>query len=337
MAASKDSLKASVIIVTYNHDRYICDCLESVLANSPFQIIVIDNSSSDSTVEKIKTRYDGRVEVVIRPNGGFGKGCNEGAKLAIGNILVFLNPDTRVEKGWLEGLTSPFSKQNVKTVAIPRIMQYSGLIVNTIGNIEHYCGLGFLNGNGENWEAFNSIKRSIKGLSGACFAMRKDEFLSIGGFDENRFFCYLEDVDLSWRCMENGFSFFFSRESIVNHDYSPSMTPFKMRSIEEGRYLLLSKHYSRRNILSIAPALLLIDAMMMLQALQNDNKSLKFKIAAMWTGWQRMLASDGVNNSILSDLDYRIPENAYDISNSARKAIKIANWLLEINWRMASR
>ena len=95
------SNKASVIIVTYNHREYMEDCLSSVLANDPLEVIVVDNNSADGTAEFIEKSFPQVKLIKSSKNLGYGGGNNLGVKHAKGEYVVILNPDTRVEKYFL--------------------------------------------------------------------------------------------------------------------------------------------------------------------------------------------------------------------------------------------
>ena len=103
----KLSNRASVIIVTYNHEDYIKDCLSSVLINDPFEVIVVDNCSIDKTVEIIKEKFPEVKLIKNQKNLGYSGGNNLGVKHAKGKYVVILNPDTRVDENWLEELLKP--------------------------------------------------------------------------------------------------------------------------------------------------------------------------------------------------------------------------------------
>ncbi len=98
------SNKASVIIVTYNHREYMEDCLSSVLENDPLEVIVVDNNSEDGTAEFIEENFPEVKLIRSFRNLGYGGGNNLGVRYAKGKYVVILNPDTRVEKNWLEEL-----------------------------------------------------------------------------------------------------------------------------------------------------------------------------------------------------------------------------------------
>ena len=105
------SNKASVIIVTCNHRKYMKNCLSSVLANNPLEIIVVDNCSTDGTAEFIEENFPQVRLIKSSKNLGYSGGNNVGVRCAKGKYVVILNPDTRAEKNWLEELLKPLGKE----------------------------------------------------------------------------------------------------------------------------------------------------------------------------------------------------------------------------------
>lgn len=223
-------VKVSVVIVTHNHERYIRDCLNSVLENNPYEIIVVDNSSKDRSTEIVKEFPEVKL-IENKENIGYGRGNNLGVKHSKGKYVVILNPDTKVEKNWLEELLKPLKKEK-KLITTPKILMYDGAKINTCGNIKHFTGLAFTRGLNEKPERFNMFEY-VNAFSGACFAMRKKEYLELGGFDEN-FFNYMEDVEFSWRAYVNGFKILYIPTSIVYHDYRLEVLPKKIYHLEKG-------------------------------------------------------------------------------------------------------
>ena len=210
----------SVIIVTFNHKNYIENCLSSVLLNKPLEIIIVDNCSTDGTNDLIKEKFPGVILIENRENSGYGCGNNLGVRLAKGKYIIILNPDTKVSPNWLDKLVNPLARCN-KIIITPKILLYDGSKINTCGNLEHFTGLAFVRGLFED-SAKYELSEYISGISGACFAIKKEDYIKLGQFDEN-FFCYMEDAEFSWRAHSQGFRILYESSSVVFHDYKLSV------------------------------------------------------------------------------------------------------------------
>lgn len=267
--------EASVVIVTYNHARYIERCLRSVLRNDPKEVFVIDNKSTDSTVELVD-KFPQVNLVCLENNVGYGAANNVALRKATGENIVVLNPDTYVDDNWLERLMLPLSRIP-RTLAIPRILLYDGSAINTDGNIEHITGLAFTNGLGEDVRSRPS--RRINGVSGACFAIRRQDMVLLDGFDE-KIFCYMEDVELSWHALANGFTITFVPESKVYHDYSQRLNAWKVHQLEKGRYHILRKYLSLKEFAALLPSLAATEVLTWGYSLQLGRKGIVAKSRA---------------------------------------------------------
>ena len=107
---------------------------------------------------------------------------------------MVLNPDTIVEGRWLQELIKPL-KSGDKIITTPKILTYNGEVINTCGAINHFSGLSFTRGLGDP-SSTQSCREHISGFSGCSFAIRREHYISLGGFDKS-FFMYNEDADFS--------------------------------------------------------------------------------------------------------------------------------------------
>jgi len=329
------SNKASVIIVTYNHRKYMKDCLSSVLVNNPLEVIVVDNGSTDGTAEFIEENFPQVKLIKSSRNFGYSGGNNLGVRCAKGKYVVILNPDTKVEKNWLEELLKPLEKEE-RLITTPKILTYDGSKINTCGNIEHFTGLTFTRGLNESPRKFNEFEY-LSGFSGACFAMRKDDYLELGGFDE-RFFSYMEDTEFSWRAHAKGFKILYVPKSIVYHDYELRVPPKKIYHLEKGRYIILRKYLTWREVLLMLPSLLVTEILTWGYSILNGVKGVKFKIRGMKDGITTKVEKINCDKEkLLKNLDWKIPEEQLSYSVVDRVIKKIANLVYWINYEVIVR
>jgi len=228
-------MKTSIIILTFNGLELNKKCIDSILQNTEgdFEIIVVDNDSQDGTVKYLKSLSDKQIRVIFnKENTGFARGNNQGAKRAIGDILVFLNNDTEVTRGWLLPLQNTLASKEI-SIAGPKLLypdgkiQHAGVAFTDKGMPRHI------------YRRFDSNfppanrKKEYQAVTGACLAIKKEIFDRVGGFDE-KYINGLEDVDLCFKVRKSGFRVMYCPKSVVVHHESVGKDRFKYlyRNIE---------------------------------------------------------------------------------------------------------
>ncbi len=254
-------VQTSIIVVNYNGGEQVLECLRSLEAEGGErqEVIVVDNASQDGSPERIEKAFPGVRLIRAATNLGFGGGNNLGAHQARGQYLAFLNPDTRVEVGWLEALRRALE-------ADPRAGMATACIllgehpdrVNACGNEVHLSGLTLCRGMGQPFKAYDT-PCEVGAVSGAAFLMRRELFERLGGFDAS-FFLYMEDTDLSLRARLAGKRILYVPEAVVYHDYQLRFGRRKIFFQERNRYRMLLKIFRWRTLLALLPALLLAEA-----------------------------------------------------------------------------
>src|SRR5438132_7992290 len=108
----KPLLRASIIIVSYNSKTKLLACLASICSHltPEYEVVVVDNASSEGNADAVEEAFPGVSLIRSDENLGFAGGCNLGAKKSSGKFLVFINPDTIVEQGWLDALVAPLER-----------------------------------------------------------------------------------------------------------------------------------------------------------------------------------------------------------------------------------
>lgn len=283
--AAKASVNSSLIIVSYNSRIYLQECLSSVLANSGVasEILLVDNASGDGSADFVAQNFPEVRLIRNQHNSGFAAANNQAAKLAQGRYIVALNPDTKVSDGWLEALLQPFADDPKVGLTTPKILMLNNPAkVNTCGNTVHYSGLTTCRGLdslADNPELAQGCE--VSAVSGACFAIRRELWEKLGGFDEN-FFTYLEDTDLSLRARLAGYKTMYVPQSVVYHDYANRFSSAKIYYLERNRLLMLGKSFELKTLLWLLPALVLTEIITWGYALLNGWAGIKAKIRAYW-------------------------------------------------------
>ncbi len=220
----------SIIIVTYNNEDTIENCLDSIWfhVGCHFEVIVIDNSENLLTVKQInqfvKTHPERIIKIIeTKQNIGFAKGCNLGAEMATGKYLMFLNPDTVIKNDVYRYLNECFEKHSEIGIAGPKMQSGSGDIIKTCRNLPtcvniflDITGIDRFLGTYQLMRFSHQEVRYVGQVIGACFFLRRDFFEQLNGFDE-RFFIYFEEVDFCKRALDLGFKTVFCPEAEVVH------------------------------------------------------------------------------------------------------------------------
>ena len=277
----------SVVIVTYNSAVHICRCLDALQTqpDQPDEIIVYDNASTDGTPSMVQVSYPSVMLIAGDSNIGFAAANNRAAARAIGDCLVFLNPDTMVQPGWMPPLLDALDSDDTVGAVTPQILfAKHPHFINACGNQVHLSGLTYCLRLGEPAMAGRPV--DVSAVSGAAFAIRRLAFEQMGGFEE-RLFLYYEDTDVSLRLRCAGWRILVAPDSHVWHDYQASFTPSKVYYLERNRYLSLFSLMPLRMLALMLPAMLAVEAATWGFCLLHGRAAL----AAKGRAWSDVLAS----------------------------------------------
>ena len=208
-------VKISVVIVTYNSEEHIYKCIDSVLEYNDIgdmlEIIVVDNHSSnvDFMFKIIGEKYGSIVKLVKnQKNGGYGQGNNVGIKIALGSIILIMNPDVRLVQPIFQKTLSSFSDKTVAIVGMKQLFSINQAASSFfIPSICDSILISCLNRFFQKLDWFISSKMCFEG---ACFFIKKEIFEEVGLFDE-KIFMYGEEMDVFFRVVAE-------RKQIYNKD-----------------------------------------------------------------------------------------------------------------------
>lgn len=282
---------ASIITVNTNEKHRLEVYLPSVVVSrGEFEIIISDNGSTDGSVEFIEKNFP---DVRVLRNGtnlGFAAANNSAAKIARGDILVLLNPDTSVHPDWLHHLLQPFTDPHVGLTTSKILLMSNPEKINTCGNAMHLTGLTLCRGMGRSKDLYGEMDE-VDAISGAAFAIRRELYERLGGFDED-FFIYMEETDLSVRARLNGWKCLYVPHSIVLHDYALRFGPNKIFYQERNRYMMSLKNLKWRTLILLLPAYLLAEVVTWGFVLFGDRARWRNKLRAYrWVAanWGRIM------------------------------------------------
>lgn len=237
-------MKTTIIIPNYNGIEYLQACIESLRVcrasygletdlyeetaleyavmtsesdsiDQPFSILVVDNGSTDGSVEWLRKQPDIN-HIALPTNTGFAAAVNRGIEAATTPYVFLLNNDTTVRAGAVEALEGRMdSDESIFSVSARMVVMQNPDIMDGAG--DYYCALGwaYAYGKGGDTERYSKVRRIFSACAGAAI-YRRDILRSIGMFDENHF-AYLEDVDVGYRGRLYGYVNLYEPKAIVLH------------------------------------------------------------------------------------------------------------------------
>jgi GT2 family glycosyltransferase len=236
-----------VVIVSYRCESLLRDCLTTLLANAPeagMRVEVVDNASGDGTAEMVRREFPQVALTVSDENVGFGAANNAGIAAGEAPYVLVLNPDTRITPGALDSLLALLEREPRVGMAGPRLELDDGTFDHAsrrgfptpLGALGHFTGLG----RGERAPAALSQYRAtdveagpVDAINGAFMLIRRAALDQVGGFDE-RYWMYMEDLDLCFRFAEAGWATW----------YEPSVTVIHVKAGTSGKHRSLRLTYA---------------------------------------------------------------------------------------------
>jgi GT2 family glycosyltransferase len=213
-----DTPKVTVVIPNYNGAHHLSECLSSLRQQtfSDFETIVVDNASTDGTVDLIKGEHPEVRLIELASNTGFAGAVNAGAMASEAEYVVFLNNDTRAEPTWLAALVRGMDENPSFSFGSSKLLRYdSGLIDSAGHTYSLWLGAGANVGELEPAERY-SERGWVFGTCAAASIYRSTLFDDIGVFDEDFFFAH-EDVEFDLRANVAGHRCLLVADAIVHH------------------------------------------------------------------------------------------------------------------------
>ena len=253
--------EVSVVMVVYQTGPVLEDSIVHVLSDPDVdELIIVDNGSTTTETELMERAAAGDQRItVIRGQGnvGFARAANMGAKAAHGTVLVVLNPDAFLQDGCIKALRAALQDRPTPCLVGARILNPNGTEqrgarrgeVTPVTSLLSLTHLSKSFGGLKSFEIHHEddptpIRRvQVPTISGACFAMRRYDFFTVGGFDTG-YFLHVEDVDLCWRVRQAGGEVLFEPRARVVHLGSTSMkSPLK---VEFWKGVGLARYFRKR-------------------------------------------------------------------------------------------
>lgn len=223
------AMRTAVAIVNYNGGANLRACLHAVCSQSiaPERILVFDNASHDGSCDGMDRKFPS-VEIRRFPqNRGFAAACNAAMRESAGcRWVAVLNSDAIPERRWLSRLLAAAEKSpRCAAVSCQLLLAHDSSRLDGAGDVYHVSGAAWRAGHGQLAACYPlaapAHPREVFSACAAAAIYRRDAVLNVGGFDES-FFCYFEDVDLSYRLQLNGYRVWHASRAIARHVGSAS-------------------------------------------------------------------------------------------------------------------
>lgn len=299
-----------IIIINYNNYEDTIECIESLekISYENFKILIVDNNSSNDSVNKIKDLFNKYETIQLKNNLGFAGGNNVGIKKAIeydADFILLLNNDTIVEANFLNEMINSFYN-NAKNVGIvgPKIYSYyDKQISEAEGNINFFK---FTTNNNSYNKNDNKCQpeQEVNFISGCCMLIKKEVFDKVGLLPEE-YFMYYEDTDFCTKALEREFKILYNPEAVIYHKESSSTggkdSPFSIKWNNRNRIIFMHKYKYKVSKFSFLCSKLYIYVTRFIRILQYTVKNDKERADAIYDGLRegRKYVQDKRDNTLL--------------------------------------
>ncbi|MEW6531398.1 MAG: glycosyltransferase family 2 protein [Thermodesulfobacteriota bacterium] len=211
--------RVAVLVLNRDGAHFLDACFQSLqkITQPSFDIYLIDNASSDSSVELTRTRYPTVRIIRNETNLGFAGAYDQAIRMLDYEYVVLLNNDTVVEKKWLQALFAPVEDDEKVAACTSKIVMMSDhTVLDHAGGMLTLTGSGLDTGKWSKDQGQYQAAREVGFGCGCSLLLRKSAYLEAGGFDP-RYIIYHEDVDLCWRMRMLGYSVVYVPDSVVYH------------------------------------------------------------------------------------------------------------------------
>lgn len=228
----------SIIIVNYNTRDLTENLLKSIYeycAKDTFEIILVDNASSDGSAWHFRAHFPEAKYIINDINHGFARAVNQGAEIAGGEYLWLLNSDCELTADILPILIEALNRYEDAGIVTPRTVDKNGQFHANCRKFPTYTNLLFSRGSlldrlpfmrrqSANYTMpdYDTVTK-VDSAAGTAILLRKSDFMAVGGFDE-RFFMYMEDVDMCLRLSQKGKFCYFVPQAVISHLFRGSST-----------------------------------------------------------------------------------------------------------------
>ncbi len=251
----KSKIDLSIIIVSFNTKKLLDDCLNSIFQSLKdtqirYEVIVVDNNSTDGSLDLIERKYAKVKLVKNKQNLGFGAANNQGVAVAAGETILLLNSDIRVINRSIELLYEKFMREKEEMIVGGKLFNFTGTPQPSCGpayTLPNIILALFFKGDYLNLTRYSPNKdQQVDWIMGACMMLRKATFTTLGGFDTG-IFMYMEEIDLLYRAKKQGIKVKYFHEPRFYHAGAGSSggQTHPIVNVFRGLLYFYKKHHSQ--------------------------------------------------------------------------------------------
>ena len=273
--------KISIIFPSYNGERFLKRNLNSIKKLSylnEIEIIIVDNNSTDSSIEIIKS-YKKEINIKLieqKVNLGFAKACNIGTLYAKGEFVFFTNQDVIYPSNFFQKLIKDYYdyRFDQEIILSPAVI-FEGNGIHYFGAKIHFLGFSYTPDVLKKLPNQKIVKTTQR-ITGCTFFLKKELFLEIGGFD-NIFFMYCEDTDISLRILRKGLKIYTTNVPYLIHQkHEWIFSDFQYYLLERNRFIAFFKNID--NFKRLIPFFLIMELILLFQAIFIKKFKLRIRI-----------------------------------------------------------
>ena len=308
-------MKIAVIILNWNGESLLAEYLPKVLEHSKgASIYVVDNASTDASIDLITKKFPTVGLIQNDSNGGFAKGYNDGLKHVEADIYCLLNSDVEVTSNWLNPIKEVFHNNPEVSIVQPKILdlkqkthfEYAGAAGGFLDKLGYpFCRGRIFQALEEDKGQYDDEKE-VFWATGACMFIKSEVFHALKGFDED-YFAHQEEIDLCWRAKNEGHKVFYTGKSHVYHlggSTLSNMNPKKTFLNFRNSLYSVTKNLPKRRAFAVIFMRLILDgiaALRFLLQLKFNHFGAVFKAhLSFYRNFRKMYRKRGNANFILN-------------------------------------
>lgn len=265
------STSIGAVIVNFNSAEKICESIKSIYNQSTkaSEIVVVDNGSTDCSLQNIREEYKEIKIVELTKNMGLPAARNKGVEYLSTDLILFLDDDVYLEEDCLYHMLELYSQTNASAVC-PTILFYpENEIIQCRGAEQHFIGTQILIDNYKELQNDETDSRYVGSCIGCCFLINRQSVIDCGMFDEKYFMCF-EDAEFFYRFTTFGYKIIFQPKAITYHDRGTGTSGLSYRDtgdyprfraylIMRGRLRTILLNYQLSIILLLFPTFVLYE------------------------------------------------------------------------------